>query len=412
MIFRAVETDGKSFEKKISVETGEGNDDVLLDSSEFGFVHVNGGNDNVLVTAGGSLVSGGEGDDVVTGGDNTDILGGGAGDDTLDGGGAVDILNGDDGNDVLLDSSTQGENCLSGGGDADQIVDGNGADYLNGDEPFCGATAIRDPLADGGTNGGKDAIVTGGGADVVVAGNENDEVKLFQGNVKAIFEPADPVWDAGETVYGNGGADHIKTRGRRRLDPWWIGGRHHRGRRRAKRRPCAAKRWPRHDLTAESTKTPSTPATAMTPSTATTASTSAPCRSSASRRRWIAVGAADTVRGGDGADQIALEAGDDRARGGGGGDAICGHAGVDTIDGGDDDSSFLPVGGTGDGDDTVFGGTAGDTIKGGPGADELYGNAGVDTMNGDDNADRMVGGSSRPGRTTPATRSTATTAST
>ena len=52
MIFRAVKTDGKSFEKKISVETGEGNDDVLLDSSEFGFVHVNGGNDNVIVTGG------------------------------------------------------------------------------------------------------------------------------------------------------------------------------------------------------------------------------------------------------------------------------------------------------------------------------------------------------------------------
>ena len=53
--FDVVRSDEIPFEKNVWVETGDGDDDVLVDSASFSRVAVNGGNDNVIVTAGGSL---------------------------------------------------------------------------------------------------------------------------------------------------------------------------------------------------------------------------------------------------------------------------------------------------------------------------------------------------------------------
>ena len=146
--FSVVKTDDKPFEKKVFVETGPGDDDVSIDSTEFGAVRVNAGDDKVSVTA-GSTVTGGPGIDHITGSDHTDFLNGGPEDDTLLGGGAFDSLLGEDGNDRLLDTSPDG-NCLSGNDGNDQIIDGPGADFLNGDEAFCGADTAPDPKEDGG----------------------------------------------------------------------------------------------------------------------------------------------------------------------------------------------------------------------------------------------------------------------
>ena len=375
---RVVKNDDKAFEKKVFVETGTGDDDVLVDSTEFGFVRVNEGHDKVIVTAGGAAVSGGPGDDYVAGGDNLDILNGGEGIDTVSGGGAFDILSGEAGNDLLLDSSPS-NNCLSGGPDNDQIIDGPGADFLNGDEAFCGANSTPHPEEDG-TSAGNDVIITGGGSDIVVAGNGKDEVKLDKSGV---FGPNDESWKANVRVQGNGGNDDIRTGngadvvhagsgddeavtdgGPRDALAFRNGGADtvHGGLGKDRLFAGDANDIVFGDNGIDSCTPPITgqPAEADT------------------------VGSDDQVEGGDGADQIALEAGADKALGLNGDDTICGHAGNDDIDGGDDN-------------DTAFGGTGMDAVKGGSDDDELFGNAGTDTMNGGDDADRLVGGSSAAG---------------
>ena len=159
---------------------------MSIDSTEFGAVRVNAGDDKVSVTA-GSTVTGGPGIDHITGSDHTDFPEQSPEDDTLLGGGAFDSLLGEDGNDRLLDTSPDG-NCLSGNDGNDQIIDGPGADFLNGDEAFCGADTAPDPKEDGGFPGNDGVIITGGGSDVVVAGNSGkDEVKLDKA---AVYEPS------------------------------------------------------------------------------------------------------------------------------------------------------------------------------------------------------------------------------
>lgn len=88
-------------------------------------------------------------------------------------------------------------------------------------------------------------------------------------------------------------------------------------------------------------------------------------------KRTTGTGAAEILRGGDGADYIDAKAGDD---------SICGFAGNDTIYGGE-------------GNDTIYGGEGDDVIVGGAGRDSLYGQDGNDTLMSSDGVDvRLDGG--------------------
>ena len=389
---RVVRADDKPFEKEVEVETGDGEDDVLVDSDAFGFVLVNGGNDKLIVRAGGALVSGGGGDDYVEGGDGDDVLGGGGGDDTIVSGGGNDLLSGDGDDDVLIDSDGTG-NCLRGGPGNDQLYSGAGADFLNGDEGPCSAAAERDPEEDVTTSGdGDDVIITGGGADVVVGGGGRDEVRLDKG---AIYDRENAKWRDGATVHGNGGADDIRTGNGPDVIHGGSGDDEIRGDAGPRMEPPApnggpdtihgglGEDWIDAGEGDDTVYGDNGVDTCVLPITGQPAEVDG-------------AGGADTVYGGPGDDRIALEAGDDVADGGSdegtgplpdlglvadGADVICGQADEDDIVGDD-------------GDDTVFGGTAADTIDGEDGSDELFGNANEDEIHGGDGADRIVGGSS------------------
>jgi Ca2+-binding RTX toxin-like protein len=364
VMFRAVKTDGKLFEKSVEVRTQDGNDDVSLDTQEAALILVNGGDDKVIASTGGALVGGGAGKDYMSGGPGFDWFGGGPGDDTLDGGGGFDVLGGGDDHDVIIDMSPGG-NCLSGEGGNDEIIDGPGADFLNGDGAACGASAPREPDDVAADGDGNDVIVTGGGADIVLGGGGNDEVRPDATN---IADPNDPAWNAGVTVFGQAGNDHITTGGgsdtidggRDNDDIFSNGGGDTVKGGRGEDKVHAGDG---NDIVYGDNAVDScTPPISGQPTEADT------------------VGAADDVFGGAGDDHIALEAGDDKAHGEGGADTICGHAGSDTIEGGAES-------------DAVFGGTGNDALNGDAGDDDLYGNNGADTINGGDNDDRIAGGS-------------------
>ncbi|WP_108260675.1 calcium-binding protein [Mangrovicoccus ximenensis] len=99
-------------------------------------------------------------------------------------------------------------------------------------------------------------------------------------------------------------------------------------------------------------------------------------------------GGNDTLRGGEGDDEIHGNAGDDDINGGSGNDSLWGDAGNDKISAaaGDD----LVFGGAGN--DSLRGEAGNDTMSGGDGADYLDGGSGNDLLSGGDGADKIVGG--------------------
>ncbi|HEX2382370.1 MAG TPA: calcium-binding protein, partial [Acidimicrobiales bacterium] len=209
--FRAVASDGKAFEKSVDIATGDGIDDVMLDTESFARVVVNGGDDKVIATAGGGLIGGGAGNDYLSGGPHVDFLGGGPGNDTLDGLGGSDSLFGGPGDDALLDSSPD-HNCLAGEAGSDRLLSGFGGDDLSGDEgSLFSACAASNPNPEeaGDPAGGADRIVTGGGHDRVFGGNGDDDVRLNGGEVPG--KPDNPAYAANVIVHGNGGKDRITT---------------------------------------------------------------------------------------------------------------------------------------------------------------------------------------------------------
>jgi Ca2+-binding RTX toxin-like protein len=106
-----------------------------------------------------------------------------------------------------------------------------------------------------------------------------------------------------------------------------------------------------------------------------------------------AIGAFE-IDGGDGDDQIYLDAGNDTVHGGGGNEIIFTRDGNDVIDGGAGNDNLNGEAGNdtingGDGNDTISGGVGNDAvdagagndvIKAGPGVDTVDGGAGVDTL--------------------------------
>ncbi|MEM7423087.1 MAG: Hint domain-containing protein [Pseudomonadota bacterium] len=92
-----------------------------------------------------------------------------------------------------------------------------------------------------------------------------------------------------------------------------------------------------------------------------------------------ASGADQTVLGQDGADSIAMGAGDDSIDGGTGDDTLSGGAGNDTMDGGS-------------GADVVEGGAGNDSVGGGAGADVLDGGSGNDVLSAGNDGALLRGG--------------------
>ena len=416
VIFRVVKNDEIKFEKRVDIDTGSGNDDVVVDSSGRGRIAVYDGNDKVLVTAGAEdpndptgpiiPVSGGKGNDLLIGGEHKDVLQGNEDDDTIQGGGGPDELRGGPGTDVLTDGSDEGGsaadgNCFVGGTGRDLLISGEGADELFGDElPLfgndqgaCGTASLADPEKDTSTGDGDDVIITGGGADFVIAGGGNDEVRLEGKNA---FDPDDDKWNVGVTVHGNGGNDTIRTGNGRDtvhggpgdddiesdlplhrttfrvgdVDAIWggLGG-------------DTIRAGDGGDIVfGDNARDEECEPTYE----------GEPLETNA--------GGDDIVSGGAGPDRISLEAGADKAQGNDGDDVICGNAGQDDIWGdGAPAGEFGPVAGIGTGNDTVFGGSNNDFLYGGPEDDLLMGNREQDSVYGEDGADRVTGGSNAAG---------------
>lgn len=105
---------------------------------------------------------------------------------------------------------------------------------------------------------------------------------------------------------------------------------------------------------------------------------------------------ADSMTGGDLADDVQGELGNDTITSWGGEDTLLGGQGADEVHGGD--GGDLLNGNSGE--DTVDGGLGADTVRGGqgadffygaPGADQLYGDLGDDTLHGGNDADLLLG---------------------
>ena len=131
--------------QQLTVRTGDGNDDIEIDSSvSVNFIieagagddsiqggggndRIDGGegNDTIDTGNGFNYVFGGSGDDSITGGDENNTLYGGDGNDTIVGGKGNDYIEGGKGNDII--TATGGKNVLSGGlGDDSITASGNG----------------------------------------------------------------------------------------------------------------------------------------------------------------------------------------------------------------------------------------------------------------------------------------------
>jgi len=101
---------------------------------------------------------------------------------------------------------------------------------------------------------------------------------------------------------------------------------------------------------------------------------------------------ADTVNGGLGDDTIVTGAGDDTVDGGAGDDDITTDGGADTITAGDGDDTIVSGKGidmidAGDGDDTISADNGADTVDAGAGEDSIDGGKGADTLSGGDDTD-------------------------
>ncbi len=114
----------------------------------------------------------------------------------------------------------------------------------------------------------------------------------------------------------------------------------------------------------------------------------------------------ESIRGGNGDDDLAGGAGNDTLAGGNGADTISGGFGSDSLNGGN--ANDVLDGGTGDdtllggngsdfldsgaGDDILLGGNGNDTLAAGDGADDLKGNNGSDVLDSGAGDDTLVGG--------------------
>ncbi len=96
----------------------------------------------------------------------------------------------------------------------------------------------------------------------------------------------------------------------------------------------------------------------------------------------------DTIAGGSDSDTLSGGNGNDTLDGGSHNDLLQGHAGNDTLNGGTGNDTLLG----GNDDDSLMGGTANDDLQGNSGRDTLSGGTGHDTLLGGDGDDSLMGG--------------------
>lgn len=144
-----------------TIDTGEGNDNLTIDSSVTAPLTVHGGkgNDRIAAASGTQAdltLHGGTGDDILIGGDADDDLDGGAGNDELSGGKGRDALQGGNGDDRL--SGDEGDDQLHGQDGDDTILGGEGDDFIMG-------------------NAGKDSLDGGRGSDAMYADKDDSAIE-------------------------------------------------------------------------------------------------------------------------------------------------------------------------------------------------------------------------------------------
>ncbi|QDV66071.1 Bifunctional hemolysin/adenylate cyclase precursor [Crateriforma conspicua] len=236
--------------QRLLIDTGDGDDTVVVDAT-FDLpatITAGDGNDDITVGSGPTTVYGGWGDDLITGGDaddrlfgqgtsdprlvtipnpdlsdpdapetidvlssdNDQILGGG-GADIIVGGFGDDNLKGDAGNDRV--EGNQGDDFINGGDGDDILIGGDGEDVVSGDGGD--DTGYGDEESEAGstsTTDGPDVLLGGPGADRLFGGGGNDELfgglgsdQLFGGNdddliVGAITSRDDPNFESIQTL--------------------------------------------------------------------------------------------------------------------------------------------------------------------------------------------------------------------
>jgi Ca2+-binding RTX toxin-like protein len=117
----------------LTVNAGDGNDTVSVNTTALASVTVNG-------DAGADTLNGSPENDILNGGSENDTLNGGAGNDRLTGNTQTDIFNGDAGNDVMVWNNGDGNDVMNGGGNTDDAELNGG----NNNENFAAS-----PLANG-----------------------------------------------------------------------------------------------------------------------------------------------------------------------------------------------------------------------------------------------------------------------
>jgi Ca2+-binding RTX toxin-like protein len=140
---------------QLTTRPGGGNDAVL--GTELGeLISARSGNDAVAAFGGNDTVNGGEGDDYILGGLGNDVLVGSAGN---------DFLFGEDGNDTL--SGGEGDDAMFGGAGNDTMTGADGNDWMYGND---GNDVINGQFGD-------DIMDGGAGADRLIGDVGNDELR-------------------------------------------------------------------------------------------------------------------------------------------------------------------------------------------------------------------------------------------
>jgi Ca2+-binding RTX toxin-like protein len=211
----------------IRIETGDGDDTVIL-SPDFASIvftgdgndtvtsadaadTINGenGNDSIIGGLGDDVIDAGDGDDIVTGdggaddiqaGDGDDTINGGEGSDTILGGDGADVLSGDAGADSIIGDA--GDDVLFGGADDDTLLGGGGDDTITGDD---GADIISGASGADVLNGSADADIIFGkaGRDSIFGGAANDFIKGGSGDDSLVGNGEN------DTIYGGVGNDEL-----------------------------------------------------------------------------------------------------------------------------------------------------------------------------------------------------------
>lgn len=171
-----------------SIDGGEGDD--LLAGGE--------GADSILGLTGNDSIDGGEGNDTLAGGEGNDWIQGGASGDTLDGGVGADTLFGGDGNDIINTQHTESvSDVINGGLGVDKLVNIGTTDLVL--YSFNARTSSIEELD------GNNAKLVGNNSDNILDFRLSDLPLLAKLTDVTVID----VGGGNDTVYGSDGADSI-----------------------------------------------------------------------------------------------------------------------------------------------------------------------------------------------------------